>query len=100
MKVSRTICLDAMKDSVGKEGENLTQHFIYFLEWWVSQLQVNNVLQSPRVVGPLLLSIGAVAAIAERCKDANLYSQLCLTLYNFRSVTCRLHKSGQVRAWH
>ena len=70
------ICLDAMKDSGRKDEENLTQHFIHFLEWLVSQSQVNHALQIPRLMGPLLLSIGAVAVIAERCKDANLYSQL------------------------
>ena len=70
------ICLDAMKDSGRKDEENLTQHFIHFLEWLVSQSQVNHALQNPRVMGPLLLSIGAVATIAERCKDSDLYPQL------------------------
>jgi|GEM_PF-1769703 len=70
------ICLDAMKDSGRKDEENLTQHFIHFLEWLVSQSQANHALQTPRLIGPLVLSIGAVSAIAERCKEVALSSQL------------------------
>jgi hypothetical protein len=65
-----------MKDSGRKDEENLTQQFIPFLGWLVSQSQLNHALQNPRLMGPLLLSIGAVAAIAERCKGTDLYPQL------------------------
>jgi hypothetical protein len=70
------ICLDGMKDSNSRDEENLTQHFIYFLKWLVTQPSVMYALRNPALMAPLLLGIGAVASIAERCKDIHLYSQL------------------------
>jgi hypothetical protein len=70
------ICLSAVEESALKNAENLTQHFIRLLEWLDDKPPVKHAMQKPQLQGPLLLSIGAIAIAAERCRDQTLYQQL------------------------
>jgi hypothetical protein len=68
------ICLNVMEEySELKDAEALTQHFISLLEWLE---MAKHVMQRSELKGPLLLSIGAIAGVAERCRDPALYPQL------------------------
>src|SRR6266487_1427593 len=70
------IGLSAMEDTKLKEAEILALRFITLLEWIDSLPIVKLTLQKPQVKGPLLLSVGPVAIIAERGKDQTLYLPL------------------------
>src|SRR5215472_6609207 len=68
------ICLNVTEeDSELKDAETLTQRFISLLEWLG---MAKHIVQRSELKGPLLLSIGAIASVAERCRDPVLYSQL------------------------
>ncbi len=68
------ICLNVMEeDSELKDAETLTQRFISLLEWLG---MAKHAVQMSELKGPLLLSMGAIARVAERCGDPALYSQL------------------------
>src|SRR5215472_1338224 len=68
------ICLNVMEEgSELKDAETLTQRFISLLEWLE---MAKHIVQMSELKGPVLLSMGAIAGVAERCRDPVLYSQL------------------------
>jgi hypothetical protein len=68
------ICLNVMEEgSELKDAEVLTQRFISLLEWLG---MAQHAGQMSELKGPLLLSMGAIAGVAERCRDPVLHPQL------------------------
>jgi hypothetical protein len=70
------ICCSIVEDIQLKDAEDLTEHFIHFFEWLVSLSAARPLMQQPQFKGSFLLSVGAVARIAERCKEPTLYPRL------------------------
>jgi len=70
------ISLSAVEDAKSNGAEMLALRYITLLEWIASIPTVKLSLQKPQVKVLLILSIGAVAIIVERCKDLSLYPRL------------------------